>query len=62
MKILGIIYLISVIWFQLKGRLKVSGQVDNIVIHKFFASLFYGLVITICFGLPLLGIISLLGF
>lgn len=61
MKVLGIVYLVSIIWFQLKGNLKISGRQDNEIIHKFVASLFFGLIITICIGLPLLGIVSLLG-
>lgn len=62
MKVFGIVYLVSMIWFQFKGKLKVSGKQDNEIIHKFIASLFFRLIITICIGLPLLGIISLLGF
>lgn len=61
MKVLGVLYLLSVIMFTFCGKLEVNNTVDNSLYHRFMISLVASIIVTLVFGLPLLGILSLMG-
>ena len=61
MIVLGVIYLLSVIMLTFCGKLEVNNEVDNSLYHRFMISLVASIIVTLVFGLPLLGILYLLG-
>lgn len=61
MKVLGIMYLMFVIWFTTCGKLTVQNKEDNNLYHRFMISLVASMIVTLVLGLPLLGILYLLG-
>jgi len=60
MKILGVIYLVSVLLFTLFGKLTIKGVQDDDIVHKFLGGLLLGLIIDVIIGLPILGILALI--
>lgn len=61
MKILGIMFCVLFLLTFIFGKVKVNGSTDITIIQRTLACLLGSLMLTLIFGLPILGIIYLLG-
>lgn len=62
MKILGLIFCFIFILFFLFAKVKVNGRTNVTIIERAYVSIIAGIIFTLMLGLPILGIIKLLGF
>lgn len=61
MKILGIMFCVLFLLMFIFCKVKVNGSTDITIIQRTLACLFGSFLLTLIFGLPILGIIYLLG-
>ena len=61
MKILAIIFCILFIWCFIFAKIEVNGSKDITIIQRMFASVIICAILTLVLGLPVLGIVYLLG-
>lgn len=62
MKILGLIFCFIFILFFLFAKVKVNGRTNITIIERAYVSTIASIIFTLMLGLPILGIIKLLGF
>ena len=61
MKILAIIFCVLFIWCFIFAKIDVNGSKDITIVQRVFASMIISVILTLIFGLPVLGILYLLG-
>ena len=61
MNVLGIMLCAIFIWCFIFAKIEVNGSKDITIIQRAFASMIISVVLTLIFGLPVLGIMYLLG-
>ena len=61
MKILAIIFCVIFIWCFIFAKIEVNGSKDITIIQRVFASVIISVILTLIFGLPVLGLLYLLG-
>lgn len=61
MGLIGIIFFVTFIGFVLFGTIEISGREVTNIFERVIPSLIGALIISLFLGLPLLGILSLLG-
>lgn len=61
MKILGIIYLVCFLWMFFFTKIKVNGSTNITLFQRVAACLYVSLLLTIIVGIPVLGIMYLIG-
>lgn len=61
MKILGIIYLVCFLWMFFFTKIKVNGDTNITLFQRVAACLYGSLLLTIIVGIPMLGIMYLIG-
>ena len=61
MQVLMIMFTVFFMVCLLFGKITVDGKKVNSFFYKTYASIFFSIFLTLLFGLPLLGIIKLLG-
>lgn len=61
MKILGIIFCILFLLIFLFAKIKINGNTDVTIICRAYASFIGSAILTLVLGLPILGIMKLLG-
>ena len=61
MKTLGLIFCFIFILFFLFAKVKVNGRTNVTIIERAYVSIIAGIIFTLMLGLPILGIIKLLG-
>ena len=61
MKILGIVFCLSFLIIFLFAKIKINGSTDVNIVDRAYASFICSVVLTLFLGLPILGIIKLIG-
>ena len=62
MKILGLIFCFIFILFFLFAKIKINNKTNVTIIERVYVSIIASIIFTLVLGLPILGIIKLLGF
>ena len=60
MKIVGLVFLISYLYFFFKGSVVYNGKSNNDLGKRIFCSIYFGLGCAFCVGLPVWGIVALI--
>ena len=61
MNVLGIMLWVIFIWCFIFAKIEINGNTDITITQRVFASMIISVVLTLIFGLPVLGIMYLLG-
>ena len=61
MNVLGIMLCVIFIWCFIFAKIEINGSTDITIIQRAFASMIISAILTLIFGLPVLGILYLLG-
>lgn len=61
MKILGIVFCVTYVLFMLFGKVQIKGKATNQLCAKAVGGLIFGIAMSLFVGLPILGIVKLLG-